>query len=57
MAQQPFWKKNFINQKKLSNATFVDKYSLYLPNHANITKFDIDYISKCFKSLAIPIFF
>jgi len=57
VAQQPFWKKNFINQKKLSNATFVDRYSLYLPNHANITKFDIDYISKCFKFLAKPIFF
>ena len=57
MAQQPFWKKNFINQKELPNATFVDRHSLYLPNHANITKFDIDYISKCFKFLAKPIFF
>ena len=57
MSQQPFWKKHFINQKKLPNATFVDRYSLYLPNHANITKFDIDYISKCFKFLAKPIFF
>ena len=57
MSQQPFWKKHFINQKKLPNAAFVDRYGLYLPNHANLTKLDIDYISKCFKSLAKPIFF
>lgn len=56
MSQQPFWKKNFINQKKLPNASFVDRYGLYLPNHANLTKIDIDYISRCFKSLAKPIF-
>ena len=57
MGQQPFWKKKFINQKKLSNAKFVHKYGLYLPNHANINQFDIDHISKCFKSVAKPIFF
>ena len=57
MGQQPFWKKKFVNQKKLSNAKFVHKYGLYLPNHANINQFDIDYISKCFKSVAKPIFF
>ena len=57
MSQQPFWKKHFINQKKLPNAAFVDKYGLYLPNHANLTKLDIDHISKCLKSLAKPIFF
>jgi len=57
MSQQPFWKKHFINQKKLPNAAFVDSYGLYLPNHANLTKLDIDYISKCFKFLAKPIFF
>ena len=57
IAQQPFWKKNFINQKKLSNAPFVHRYGLYLPNHANINRLDIDYISKCFKHLAKPIFF
>ena len=57
MGQQPFWKKKFVNQKKLSNAKFVHKYGLYLPNHANINQFDIDYISKSFKSVAKPIFF
>jgi CDP-6-deoxy-D-xylo-4-hexulose-3-dehydrase len=57
MGQQPFLKKKFFNQKKLSNAKFVHKYGLYLPNHANINQFDIDYISKHFKSVAKPIFF
>ena len=57
IAQQPFWKKDFINQKKLSNASFVHRYGLYLPNHAKINRLDIDYISKCFKHLAKPIFF
>ena len=57
MGQQPFWKKNFTNQKKLPNASFVHKYGLYLPNHANINRFDINYISKCFKFIAEPIFF
>ena len=57
MGQQPFWKKKFVNQKPLRNANFVHKYGLYLPNHANISKLDIDYIVKCFKSIAKPIFF
>jgi len=57
IAQQPFWKKNFFKQKKLANASFVHRYGLYLPNHANLNRLDIDYISKCFKHLAKPIFF
>jgi len=57
IAQQPFWKKNFFRQKKLVNAPFVHRYGLYLPNHANLNRLDIDYISKCFKRLAKPIFF
>ena len=57
IAQQPFWKKNFVKQKRLTNAPFVHRYGLYLPNHTNISRLDIDYISKCFKHLAKPIFF
>ena len=38
-------------------AEFVHKYGLYLPNHANLNNSDIDYISRCFKSIAKPIFF
>ena len=57
MGQQPFWKKKFVNQKKLKNAQFVNKYGIYLPNHASLSFRDIDYITKCFKKIAKPIFF
>ena len=57
MAKQPFCVNKFINKEKLKNAEFVDKYGLYLPNHANITKLDIDYITNCFLDVAEPIFF
>ncbi|MBI29389.1 MAG: aminotransferase DegT [Pelagibacteraceae bacterium] len=57
MGQQPFWRKAEKNKHKLSNAKFVDKYGLYLPNHANLSLKDIDFISKNFSILAKPIFF
>ena len=57
MGQQPFWKKKFVNQKKLNNAYFVNRYGIYLPNHASLSFKDIDYITKCFKQIAKPIFF
>ena len=57
MGQQPFWNKKFSNKQRLTNAEFVHKYGLYLPNHANLNNSDIDYISKYFKSIAKPIFF
>ena len=63
--------RKYLNQSKVTRAfeqkfsiflgsktsTFVHRYGLYLPNHANINKLDIDYISKCFKFIAEPIFF
>jgi CDP-6-deoxy-D-xylo-4-hexulose-3-dehydrase len=57
MAKQPFCVNKFINKEKLKNAEFVDKYGLYLPNHANITLSDINYITDCFLDIAQPIFF
>ena len=57
MANQPFCINKSINKEKLKNAEFVDRYGLYLPNHANITKLDIDYITNCFLDVAEPIFF
>jgi len=57
MGQQPFWKKRFTKQAKLKNAFFVNKYGIYLPNHASLNKKDINYIAKCFASVAKPIFF
>ena len=57
MAQQPFLKKISFDRKELNNAKFVDKFGIYLPNHANIKLQNIDYISKIFKSIAIPVDF
>jgi dTDP-4-amino-4,6-dideoxygalactose transaminase len=57
MANQPFCINKSINKEKLKNAEFVDRYGLYLPNHASITKLDIDYITNCFLDVAEPIFF
>ncbi len=57
MGQQPFLRKNLIKNKNLLNAKFVDKYGLYLPNHASLNKKDIDFISKTFNRIAKPIEF
>ena len=57
MGQQPFLKKDFIKSKNLFNSKFVDKYGLYLPNHASLNKNDIDFISKSFNRIAKPINF
>ncbi len=54
MGQQPFWKSKFINKYKLPNAEFIDKYGLYLPNHANLSLKDIDFICKNFILVAKP---
>ncbi len=57
MGQQPFWKKKFVNQTKLENAYFVNKYGIYLPNHASLSFNEINYITKCFIQIAKPISF
>ena len=57
MGQQPFLKKISFNKKELVNAKFVDKYGIYLPNHANISFKDIDYVTNNFKTIAVPVYF
>lgn len=57
MGQQPFLEKICFNKKDLVNAKFVNEFGIYLPNHANISFKDIDFISKEFKSVAVPIDF
>ena len=37
MGQQPFWRKKSKNNYQLPNAEFINKYGLYLPNHANLS--------------------
>lgn len=54
MGQQPFLKKIKLNQKELVNAKLVDKYGIYLPNHANLSLKDINYVTDSFKSTAEP---
>ena len=57
MGQQPFWSKKIKNKPSLPNAEFIDKYGIYLPNHANLSSKDIDFICKNFKKYARPIYF
>lgn len=57
MGQQPFWKNQLTQKHKLPNAEFIDKYGLYLPNHANLSLKDIDFICKKFNLIAKPISF
>ena len=57
MGQQPFWSKKIKNKPSLPNAEFIDKYGIYLPNHANLSSKDIDFIFKNFKKYARPIYF
>ena len=54
MGQQPFLKKRSFSNKDLVNSKYVDKYGIYLPNHANLKFNDIDYVSKVFKKIAEP---
>ena len=57
MAQQPFIKKQLVNPFKLPNAKFINNFGLYLPNHANLSHNDIDYICDNFIKSAKPIFY
>ena len=57
MGQQPFWKKKTNTKNSLPNAEFINKYGLYLPNHANLSIEDIDFICKNFNISGKPIFF
>ena len=57
MGQQPFWKNNVKKNESLPNAEFINKYGLYLPNHANLSFEEIDYICNHFKLSSNPIFF
>ena len=56
MNRQPFIRKKKLTNFSLENSEFVDKYGLYLPNHANLTFEDIDFICKSFSKIAKPIF-
>ena len=57
MGQQPFIKKINKYNLNLKNAKFVDRYGIYLPNHANLSLKDVDFISSQFLKVAKPISF
>lgn len=44
MGTQPFWVKRYGPQV-LKNSTLVDKYGFYVPNHQDLTKESIEFIS------------
>ena len=56
MGQQTFLKSKKIIKDGLFNANFINKNGLYLPNHANLSLSDVDYISNNFIKIAKPIF-
>ncbi len=52
---QPFWINKF-GKTNLKNADFVSTNGIYLPNHYNLTKNDIQFVCSKFKEVAIPFF-
>ena len=54
MGQQPFLQKIKLNKEDLKNAKLVHRYGIYLPNHANLSSGDINYVTKEFKLVAKP---
>ena len=57
MGQQPFLNSKKIIKKDFIFAKFIDKNGIYLPNHANLSLNDVEYISDHLNHVAEPIFF
>jgi len=51
ISNQPFWLKNNKKQK-FPFANLIDKNGIYLPNHANLSKKDVNYICSEFSKIA-----
>jgi len=56
IGRHPFWVKKYGNCI-LKNADIVHEFGLYLPNHYNLSRNDIFFISQKFKEIAVPKFF
>jgi CDP-4-dehydro-6-deoxyglucose reductase, E1 len=56
IGRHPFWINKF-GELKLPNADVVHDFGLYLPNHYNLNKEDLLYISEVFKQVALPKYF
>ena len=57
IARQPVWLKNYGSKKDLPNSDIVHDFGIYLPNHANLTLKEINFITTIFKKIARPKFF
>jgi len=57
IALQPVWLNNHKKQSDLTNADIVHYYGIYLPNHYNLKKKDVEFVCDIFKKIAKPIFF
>ena len=56
IGRQPFWIKKY-GITKLKNADIIHENGIYLPNHFNLKRTEIEFITDVFKSVAIPKFF
>jgi CDP-6-deoxy-D-xylo-4-hexulose-3-dehydrase len=56
IGRHPFWSKKY-GYCSLKNADIIHEFGLYLPNHYNLEKKDIFFISQKFKEIAVPKFF
>ena len=50
MGNQPFYLKK-KRKKKLHNASIIDKFGMYLPNHHELTETQIDFICNIVNSI------
>lgn len=57
IARQPVWLNNYGKLKNLQNADIIHDYGIYLPNHANLSTKQINFICDIFKKIAKPKFF
>ena len=53
IGRHPFWTKHH-GSTTLANADIVHDYGLYLPNHANLSIQQINFVCDVFKEIAIP---
>lgn len=56
IGRQPFWTKRF-GETNLENSDLIHDHGIYLPNHANLTNSQIEFICSNFLKIAKPIFF
>lgn len=56
IARHPFWE-NTKGVENLTNANKIHDFGIYLPNHHNLTRTDVDRVCEVFSQSAIPVSF